>query len=104
HPAGAAGLDAAIPPRRGQRQRGDASMTTKELIKRARGFAKPFRVDDGRRFRLRKIDPGDTLDLGSEDKPRAKEALVLGIEALAELQDMLYAQDRWAVLRVFQAM
>jgi len=79
-------------------------MTTKELIKRARGFAKPFRVDDGRRFRLRKIDPGDTLDLGSEDKPRAKEALALGIDALAELQDKLYAQDRWALLLVFQAM
>jgi PPK2 family polyphosphate:nucleotide phosphotransferase len=28
----------------------------------------------------------------------------MGIEALAELQDMLYAQDRWAVLLVFQAM
>lgn len=80
------------------------SMTKKELIKRARGFAKPFRVDDGRRFRLKRIDPGDTLRLGSEDKPRAKEALVNGIDALAELQDMLYAQDRWAVLLIFQAM
>ncbi len=78
-------------------------MNTKNIIKRARGFAKPFRVtaDD---FRLKDIDPGDTLKLGSEDKPRAKEALATGIEALAELQDMLYAQDRWAVLLVFQAM
>src|SRR5882724_9838011 len=79
-------------------------MTTKELIKRARRFTKPFRVDDGRRFRLRDIDPGDTLQLGSADKPRAKEALATGIEALAELQDRLYAQDRWALLLVFQAM
>jgi PPK2 family polyphosphate:nucleotide phosphotransferase len=44
------------------------------------------------------------MQLGSEDKPRAKEALAIGIEALAELQDMLYAQDRWSVLLVFQAM
>jgi len=79
-------------------------MTTKQLIKRARRFTAPFRVDDGRRFRLRKVDPGDTLDLGSADKPRAKEALALGVEALAELQDKLYAQDRWAVLLMFQAM
>ncbi len=79
-------------------------MGTKELIKRARKFAKPFRVTDGENFRLKDIDPGDTLDFESEDKPRAKEALAMGIEALAELQDMLYAQDRWAVLLIFQAM
>jgi hypothetical protein len=79
-------------------------MNTKGIIKRARGFAKPFRVTDGTGFRLKDVDPGDTLQFGSEDKPRAKEALAIGIETLAELQDMLYAQDRWAVLLVFQAM
>ncbi|HEV2056729.1 MAG TPA: polyphosphate kinase 2 family protein [Methylomirabilota bacterium] len=76
----------------------------KALIKRSRSFAKPFRITDGEGFRLKDVDPGDTLDFGSEDKPRAKEALVMGIEALAELQDMLYAQDSWAVLLIFQAM
>ncbi|HLN82126.1 MAG TPA: polyphosphate kinase 2 family protein [Candidatus Binatia bacterium] len=75
----------------------------KALIKRARQFAKPFRVTDDR-FRLKDIDPNDTLDLSSEDKPRAKEALAMGIDVLAELQDMLYAQDSWAVLLIFQAM
>ena len=75
----------------------------KSLIKQARKFAKPFRVTDGK-FRLKDIDPDDTLDLTSEDKPRAKEALAMGVSALAELQDMLYAQDRWAVLLMFQAM
>ena len=75
----------------------------KNLIKKARKLAKPFRVtDDG--FRLKDIDPGDTLEFTSEDKPRAKEALGLGVDLLAELQDMLYAQDRWAVLLMFQAM
>ena len=67
-------------------------------------LAKPFRVTDGRKFRLAKADPRDTLQFTSEDKPRAKEALQVGIEALTQLQDMLYAQDRWAVLLVFQAM
>jgi len=79
-------------------------MNTKQVIKRARSFAKPFRVTDGRGFRLKDIDPGDTLQFGSEEKPRAQEALAIGIRALAELQDMLYAQDRWAVLLIFQAM
>src|SRR6201990_74979 len=79
-------------------------MRMKDSIKRARDFSKPFRVTDDRDFRLKNIDPGETLGLGSEDKPRAKNALAMGVEALAELQDMLYAQDRWAVLLIFQAM
>jgi polyphosphate kinase 2 (PPK2 family) len=79
-------------------------MGTKDIIKRARGFSKPFRVTDANGFRLKNFDPSETLHLDSEDKPRAKEALAFGIEALAELQDKLYAQDRWAVLLVFQAM
>ena len=77
---------------------------TKSLIKRARSFAKPFRVTNGGAFRLKDIDPADTLDLSAEEKPRAKEALALGVDVLAQLQDMLYAQDRWSVLLIFQAM
>jgi PPK2 family polyphosphate:nucleotide phosphotransferase len=79
-------------------------MKTKQLIKKARQIAKPFRITDGAKFRLKDFDPGDTLKLSSEDKPRAKEALAMGVQALAELQDKLYAQDRWAVLLIFQAM
>jgi len=77
---------------------------TKSLIKRARSFAKLFRVTNGGAFRLKDIDPADTLDLSAEEKPRAKEALALGVDVLAQLQDMLYAQDRWSVLLIFQAM
>jgi PPK2 family polyphosphate:nucleotide phosphotransferase len=76
----------------------------KEFFKEARELAKPFRVTDGDGFRLKDIDPGDTLNLKSEDKPREQEALATGVQALASLQDMLYAQDRWAVLLIFQAM
>ncbi len=78
--------------------------TMAEIIKSARKFAKPFRVTDGDRFRLKDIDPGDTLDLKAEDKPRAQEALGIDVETLASLQDMLYAQDRWGLLIIFQAM
>jgi PPK2 family polyphosphate:nucleotide phosphotransferase len=76
----------------------------KEMTKKARAFARPFRVTDGKRFQLKDVDPGDTLGLKSEDKPRAKDALERGVETLAALQDMLYAQDRWGVLLIFQAM
>jgi PPK2 family polyphosphate:nucleotide phosphotransferase len=80
-------------------------MKTKETIKTARGLAKPFRVTKGKNFRLKDIDPNDTLDFTKEaDKSRSKEALAKGITALAELQDKLYAQDKWAVLLIFQAM
>jgi len=79
-------------------------MKLKQVIKASRRLAKKFRVTDGDRFRLKDHDPGEMLDFTSEDKPRAKEALAGGIEALAELQDMLYAQDRWGVLLIFQAM
>jgi PPK2 family polyphosphate:nucleotide phosphotransferase len=79
-------------------------MKTKDIIEASRRFSKPYRVTDGKKFRLKDIDPGDTGDLKSEDKPRAKEALQMGVQALAELQDVLYAQDRWSLLLVFQAM
>jgi PPK2 family polyphosphate:nucleotide phosphotransferase len=79
-------------------------MKLKELVKTARQVAEPFCITDGKKFRLKDADPGDTLQFGKEDKPRAKEALALGIELLATLQDILYAQDKWAVLLIFQAM
>ena len=79
-------------------------MKLKKIEKIAREFSKPFRITDGRKFRLKDVDPADTLHLNDEDKPRAKEGLQVGVEALAELQDKLYAQDRWSVLLVFQAM
>ena len=79
-------------------------METSEIIKKAHKLVEPFRITDGERFRLKDVDPGDTLDFQSEDKPRAREALVMGVEVLEEMQDKLYAQDKWAVLLIFQAM
>ena len=79
-------------------------MKMKEILKAAQRLATRFRVAYGGQFRLKDFDPGDTLEFSSEDKPRAKEALATGVAALAELQDRLYAQDRWAVLLIFQAM
>jgi len=78
-------------------------MELKELIKRARKLSEPFRVTKGKNFNLKDFDPSDTADLEREDKPRAGEALAMGVEALCELQERLYAQDKWALLLVFQA-
>ena len=79
-------------------------MKLSKVISRARELASPYCIANGKRFRLKDIDPEDTGRLKSEDKPRAKESLAIGVEALATLQDMLYAQDHWAVLLIFQAM
>jgi len=79
-------------------------MDDKTLIKQAKKLSEPFRVTDGSKFRLKKCNPNDTLHLDSEDKPRAQEALANGVRVLAEFQDKLYAQDRWSLLLIFQAM
>jgi PPK2 family polyphosphate:nucleotide phosphotransferase len=76
----------------------------KRIIQAAHRLSKPYRVTKGKGFRLKDVDPGDTGELKNADKPRAKEALQTGVEALATLQDILYGQDRWSVLLIFQAM
>jgi len=75
----------------------DQNMKLEKLQKR-------YRVTDGKHFRLKDYDPADTHGLKSELKPLAKEMLAKGVEELARLQDILAAQDRWALLLIFQAM
>ena len=65
-------------------------------------FSKPYRVDHGKKFQLKSYDPTDTAKLHSQE--RAEELLAKGIARMAELQDRLYAQDRWGMLLIFQAM
>ena len=66
-------------------------------------FAKKYRVDDPDKFRIDEWDSADTgkLDI---DKKDAKDLLTEGVERLSDLQERLYAQDRWAMLLIFQAM
>ena len=68
----------------------------------ANKFAKPYRVEHGKKFRLKDHDPADTAKLHSQE--RAEELLAKGIARMAELQDKLYAQDHWGLLLIFQAM
>ncbi len=69
---------------------------------RLRRFVRHFRVDDGRRFRLKDHDPGETRGIDSKEK--AEKLLARGVARLSDLQEKLYAQDRWGVLLIFQAM
>ena len=61
-----------------------------------------YRVNDGKKFRLKDFDPGDTWKLKS--KEHAEDLLEHSLERLSEMQGRLYAQDEWALLLIFQAM
>ncbi len=78
-------------------------MLEKEIRDRIQKLVHPFRITKGEGFRLKDFDPGDTGDL-TLDKAQGAELVQIGTEWLAEEQDMLYAQDRWSLLLIFQAM
>jgi PPK2 family polyphosphate:nucleotide phosphotransferase len=66
-------------------------------------LVKRFRIDKPDKFRLAAFDPADCAGL-QIDKDDAKTLLADGVKRLGELQECLYAQDRWSVLAIFQAM
>jgi PPK2 family polyphosphate:nucleotide phosphotransferase len=73
------------------------------MAKGFRDFIEPYRVTNGKNFRLKDISPGDTGGL-AEGKEAAKEMLQEEVDLLCALQEKLYAQDNWALLLVLQAM
>ena len=76
----------------------------KELINRAKKFSDKYRVCNGMQFKLNDFDTKVDFDLGPEDKSEFKETLQIGVDALSDMQDVLYAQDKWSLLLIFQAM
>jgi PPK2 family polyphosphate:nucleotide phosphotransferase len=72
------------------------AMLSADVVKR-------FRVENGSRFKLASVDPDDIAGLDL-DKHKAKKLLRAGVERLGELQERLYAQDRWGILIILQAM
>jgi len=78
-------------------------MPRKELLDSIGKYVHPFRITKGKSFRLKDFDPSDTCGL-KLDKKEAADLLQHGIAGLAEEQDMLYAQDSWSLLLIFQAM
>ncbi len=78
--------------------------SNKEIIAETKKFFEPFRVDDGKKFRLKDYDTTDKSGLFKDDKSLAQQTLQLGVQALASLQDKLYARNEWSLLLIFQAM
>ena len=77
-------------------------MKNHKLAKTAAKLTDPYRVTDGEKFRLKDFDPADTGKVHS--KENATKLLEDGVELLSHMQEKLYAQDRWALLIVMQAM
>lgn len=78
-------------------------MPRQEILDRIEKYVHPFRITKGDSFKLANFDPGDTRGLRL-DRGEATDLLQRGTVWLAEEQDMLYAQKRWSLLLVFQAM
>jgi polyphosphate kinase 2 (PPK2 family) len=83
--------------------KGGCPTLSKEILGRIQKYVHPFRVAKGRGCQLKDIDPSDTCGL-KLDKGEAAELLQRGTEWLAEEQGMLYAQNQWSLLLVFQAL
>ena len=81
-----------------------SKLSKKELIEQARKFSEQYCVGDGDKFRLEDYKTNVNFDLGPEDKPLVRKTLESGVDALADMQDILYAQDKWSLLLIFQAM
>src|SRR6184192_1120283 len=73
-----------------------------KLLKEASHIIEPYCIPKGEKFRLKDFEPADTN--GIKDKRAAQGLLEDGIACLNHFQEMLYAQDRWALLLIFQAM
>ena len=78
-------------------------MPKNATLERLDKYVTPFRITTGKGFRLKDFDPRDTRGL-QLDKSEATELLKRGVEWLAQEQDLLYAQNRWSLLLIFQAM
>lgn len=81
-----------------------SDLSKKELIKRAKKFSTSYCVGNGKNFKLKDYPTQDFHEIKKKEKLAAKELLKIGVEALAKMQDMMYAQDKWSLLLIFQAM
>jgi PPK2 family polyphosphate:nucleotide phosphotransferase len=80
------------------------SMSVKEIISFAGKLSKKFRVTDGKKFNLKDFPTRHELFNDENDGEVAEKILTQGVEALSSMQDKLYAQDKWSLLVIFQAM
>jgi PPK2 family polyphosphate:nucleotide phosphotransferase len=80
------------------------TLNQKDLIAEAKKLAERYCIGEGIKFRLKDYGTKDKSDLFKDDKSLSQEALQMGVQMLAAMQDKMYAQDKWSLLLVFQAM
>lgn len=80
------------------------NLDKKETIKKAKNFSKQYCVGKGAGFKLKNYETEAHFELGDEGKELLTETLQLGVDALSTMQNVLYAQDKWSLLIIFQAM
>jgi PPK2 family polyphosphate:nucleotide phosphotransferase len=81
-----------------------STLSKKSIIDRAKKFSKQYCVGNGNDFRLENYETKASFNLGPEGKSQVSETLEIGVNALSAMQDILYAQDKWSLLIIFQAM
>jgi PPK2 family polyphosphate:nucleotide phosphotransferase len=79
-------------------------LSRKEFIARTKKLSKQYRVTTDKKFKLKDFPTTAGITLRKEEKTETHQALPLEIQVLAEMQDKLYAQDKWSLLLIFQAM
>jgi len=79
-------------------------LSRKEFIARAKKLAKQYRVTSEKKFKLKDFPAGESVAVNKINKPIAQDALQQGIQLLTQMQDKMYAQDKWSLLLIFQAM
>jgi polyphosphate kinase 2 (PPK2 family) len=77
-------------------------MKTRRALKEMSRLAERYRVRNNGRFRLKDVDPADTS--GAKSRTYAEKLLQKSTAILSEMQEKLYAQDRWALVLIFQGM
>jgi PPK2 family polyphosphate:nucleotide phosphotransferase len=83
---------------------GPADISRKKIIAEASKISQPYRVGEGKKFRLKDFSTKGKSVSNEENKELDEESFQLSVQTIAALQDKLYAEDKWSLLIIFQAM
>jgi len=79
-------------------------LSRKEFLSRVKKVSKPYRVTSDKKFKLKDFPTDGSSEVTKVEKQFAQHALQLEVQAMAEMQDKMYAQNKWSLLVIFQAM
>ena len=81
-----------------------SNLTKEEFAANFAKLSSKYRVEDTKKFKLKNFDTIAHFGLGKDEKEDSQKMLKMGTDLLSQLQSILYAQDRWGLLLIFQAM